>query len=236
MKNEDSYLLSDELQAYAVADGIGGLPYGEKASSCAIKVVSRILLAEQDGQEGDYSMLSLLNCAHESVRIIGDLVAPETGIGTTFSMIRLREGSCELGHVGDSKIYLLNERIQALVPEHTRTVRGFSIKVGSADVSDAVAPPPRTILDQYMGRKDALQPTISTFIPKDQERILICSDGISSSISEDEIFSIHSVQSDCKSFLKALSATAKTRGGLDNLTGISIRVRRDEAPPPHIQI
>ena len=81
------------------------------------------------------------------------------------------------------------------------------------------------ILDRYIGREKGVEPEVFCFKPSVGDRILICTDGISSAIAAEEVFAIHGVNERCESFLSALSATAKTRGGKDNITGISIRVQ-----------
>ena len=101
--NEDSFLVDDHKGIYCVADGVGGLPFGNLASRMAVKLLSAMIHDSEDCSTAD-ELQQLSHRVHRDVVECGHLVGGENGIGTTFSAIRLLSGRCIFSHVGDSSI------------------------------------------------------------------------------------------------------------------------------------
>lgn len=222
--NEDRFLVDDEHSVYAVADGIGGLPMGEKASECAIRVLKRI--TSEDSSDNLASPAEIIGALHQAVRQISSLISPEMGMGTTCTFIRALDGFCEIGHVGDSAAFLItDEATVKLTRDHVENAPGVDVISSDDDTSIKSRYLGRMQLSRYIGQPDPLEPGVFHFEPKAGQRILICSDGISSVIDTEEIHSVSQAQRESEALAQALIHIANSRGGFDNATAVVIECR-----------
>ena len=101
--NEDSFLVDEGKGIYAVADGVGGLPFGALASRLAVRFFASFV---HDGEicSTKEQLREIVHSVHQNVVECGSLVGGENGIGTTFSGLRIIGGRLIYGHVGDSSI------------------------------------------------------------------------------------------------------------------------------------
>jgi protein phosphatase len=131
---------------------------------------------------------------------------------------------CEIGHLGDSRIFLLGDwGIAQLTEDHAVHYIPKTVQVvGGANAASAPRPRSRCYLSRYLGQIGPIHPLVVNFRPTPGDKILICSDGISGSISKEEIHAIvNSNESGAKS-IQSLIATAESRGGSDNQTAVLI--------------
>ena len=104
-KNEDSLLLDDEKGIFCVADGVGGLPFGDLASRLAVKFFAA-LVHDSDDCSTIEELRQISSQIHKDIVDCGQLVGGENGIATTFSAVRLLSDKFIFSHVGDSLIFL----------------------------------------------------------------------------------------------------------------------------------
>ncbi len=223
--NEDRYLVNNQAQVYAVADGIGGLPLGEKASQCAINVLNRLISEHKAGDDGIENLTteSIIHSTNQAVRQISKLTKLSVGIGTTLSFVRMVNGICEAGHVGDSAIYLLREKsIEKISPEHSQQSPTILIKNPNSNQEKFNS---RKVLSQYIGQTKTLRPSIFCINCRPDDRLLICSDGVSDTLASEDILSVSLVQEDPQKLVQALIAMVLLRGGLDNATALILEIR-----------
>ena len=103
--NEDSFLVNDSKGIFAVADGVGGLPFGNLASNLAVKFYDSLIGSIDDCQ--DLGVLNeVTHKIHRNIIDCGQLVSSENGIGTTFSAVRVKGDRALFAHVGDSSIFV----------------------------------------------------------------------------------------------------------------------------------
>jgi protein phosphatase len=159
---------------------------------------------------------------HQSVRIAGmQLTGKGSGIGTTLTCLRNLGNCCEIGHVGDSKLYWINqEGIFELSQDHSVSYRPKAAKVISSFPQKIQSE--RTYLKRYLGQNGEFKPFIVNFRPAKSDFILICSDGISGAIATAEMKAIIEVSESRAHAIKAFIASAETRGGSDNQTAILV--------------
>ena len=103
-KNEDSFLVDEKKGIYCVADGVGGLPFGNLASRLAVKFLSAMIQGTEDCSTKE-ELRDVSFQIHEDIVECGQLVGGENGIGTTFSAIRILKDKFIFAHVGDSLIF-----------------------------------------------------------------------------------------------------------------------------------
>ncbi len=190
--NEDSALLHPNL--IAVADGMGGHAGGEVASSIAVKTLSHLApILEQGNIDPDSIEDLLLNTLQDVDSEIGRVAGENidlTGMGTTLSALMLYGSGSDpkvaLLHVGDSRCYRLRGATLTQL-SHDHTVLQELLDQGSVTSEEAHEHPQRSFLTQALMGEGPLAPVLMVYDVKPDDRFLLCSDGLSSAISEKEI-------------------------------------------------
>lgn len=216
-QNEDRYLLDSEHACFAIADGIGGLPYGERASECAVRSLAREIVQNPSEPR---PLVPFVSACHEAVRRLGAVLSPRLGIGTTFTILSFEAAQVQVAHIGDSTAFYHPGRTQTLrrlTTEHTVALAPVTL-FGQSDPT--FTPPAR--LDRYLGQTippacDFLRlPTAPT------DRFILCSDGITRAIDDAELSALSSAQASPVALARALVHIADLRGGFDNATCIVV--------------
>ncbi len=212
--NEDESHAGSRL--VAVADGVGGLPAGELASAAAIASLSP--LDSEGAPEGD-ALAALRSAVDAASGRIADMVAqnPElTGMGTTLTAMWLVGARIAMVHIGDSRGYLCR------AGELTQLTRDDSyvqmlVDTGAITPEQARAHPQRSLVSQVLQAKPA-QPAYTMLRPDPGDRLLLCSDGLSDVVTDEQIGQVlrdHVDLDDCAAELIKLALAA---GGPDNIT------------------
>jgi PPM family protein phosphatase len=210
-RNEDRALCVASL--IAVADGMGGAPGGETASSLAIAVI-----------EAAFSGGSLdeLEAAARAVNaaVFERASADEQldGMGTTLCAVGLTDdGHLAVINVGDSRAYLLrNDSLQRLTTDHTLVAE--LVRQGELAEDDIADHPQRGVLLRAVGVSPTIEVDGALHPAHPGDRLLVCSDGLSNEIGEDLILSTMSAEQDLSTSASALVDYALANGGRDNVT------------------
>lgn len=188
--NEDSALVHSHL--LAVADGMGGHAGGEVASASAIKSLSQLcVILDGAGIDPDSAEDLLLNSLHDIDAEVGRVASEDsdlTGMGTTLSALMLYNNgeNIALLHVGDSRCYRLRGNdLTQLSRDHT--VLQELLDQGTLSISEAREHPQRSLLTQAIMGEGLLAPALMVYEVEPGDRYLLCSDGLSSVVSEKEI-------------------------------------------------
>jgi serine/threonine protein phosphatase PrpC len=222
--NEDSYFCGRTV--LAVADGLGGHQGGEVASAAAVEP-----LAALDGREfADPAEAAeeLTAAIREANAAILDRAAGDPGLwgmGTTVTAAALAgERHLQLAHVGDSRAYLLRDgSLEQLTTDHT--VVAELVRRGRLTPAQAAIHPERSILTRAVG----LDPRIPVDTPnplelQDGDQVLLCSDGLTEPVDDDQIAQLLSAEPDGNAACQALIDAANAAGGPDNITVVLLRV------------
>ena len=215
--NEDSLLIDEALGVFAVADGMGGHRGGEVASSTAVEAV-RVSLAK--GEPIDRAIRSANAAIRE--RASGD---PEvTGMGTTFTaVVTLDDANLLIGHVGDSRAYVLRAgELRKLTQDHS-LVEDL-VREGRITADQAEVHPQRSIITRALGIEPDVEVDLYTVPVGNRDRILICSDGLTDMVSERDVARIAGDTASPESAANALIAAANNAGGNDNITVVVLDV------------
>lgn len=220
--NEDSYLIEQEHGLYAVCDGLGGHAAGEIASEMAASSLQDMV------RRGDDSYAETLTSAilEANRRILEDQSRnPEHGgMGTTVSALwlpRLKSSTAWVAHVGDSRVYRMREnRLEQLTEDHSPVFRLY--RQGRLSKDEMRRHPQKNLIERSLGLSSS--PEVDCFEThlKTGDRYLLCTDGLSDSLSDDEIGEILTGQWD--RVTEDLVAAALREGGLDNITVVLIEV------------
>ena len=230
--NEDSYLVSDPL--YAVADGMGGHRGGEVASNLALQTVQR-LFSERQG-----SLTEQVEQANRAVFERSQSDRDVSGMGTTLTAALIEGAAVRLAHVGDSRAYLFRGgTLHLLTEDHTLVHR--MVVEGEITESEAENHPHRSILTRALGVDGNVQVDESNVDVQDGDRLLLCTDGLTGMIGDDQIVSVLQEVQDPQEAVDRLVRAANRAGGIDNITALIIDFvddgRRDgsgkETAQPH---
>ncbi len=223
--NEDCGLASTKL--IAVADGMGGHAAGEVASSTVIQTFKEQLETLPDSPEEFKNWLvSTTNQAHAS---IGDQIAADSekrGMGTTFSTISVLEDKIGVGHIGDSRIYRLRDgNFQQISIDHTY-VQSL-VDNGEITQAEAATHPRRNLLIRAIDGIHDVAMDIDLLDAKVGDRFLLCSDGLTGVVSDNEIANQLS-KTDLTTAVGLLIEQALSAGAPDNVTVAVCEVVEDD--------
>jgi serine/threonine protein phosphatase PrpC len=216
--NEDSALTSSSL--LAVADGMGGHAGGEVASKIAIKTLST-LVPVLTAPEIDTDSIEdlLLNSLHSIDAEISRVASDEIelrGMGTTLTALLIRDGRAALLHVGDSRCYRLRgNTFEQLTHDHT--VLQELLDSGTISISEAADHPQRSMLTHVLMGEGSIAPVLMVYEVNSKDRFLLCSDGLSSVLTEKEIKSLLK-KSNRDEAVEALVEATYVNGAPDNVT------------------
>jgi serine/threonine protein phosphatase PrpC len=220
--NEDSAFVSGRL--IAVADGMGGHAGGEIASKIAIKALQKLspvlTSSEIDSDSVEDLLLHSLFTIDSQIGEYAEEVIELRGMGTTLTALLVVDTNIALLHVGDSRCYRLRANtLEQLSNDHT--VIQELLDQGAISQSDVA------VLTQALMGQGTVTPVLQIYEVKEKDRYLLCSDGLSSVLTEKEIKSLLK-KSDRSDALKALIDATYINGAPDNVTVIVADITGDE--------
>jgi protein phosphatase len=245
--NEDAHFIDEDLGVFLVCDGMGGHAAGEVASELAIGAIrtawgSQALhdaaehWLERATAEAKKQLLEVVRggviAAHEAILAEADRDQTKSGMGTTLVGAVIIGGELVFAHAGDSRAYLVRDGISMqLTEDHTLLARLLAAGI-DVDVSGEGARF-RSMLTNALGIGEEVK--VSTFVVPlaDGDRFLLCSDGISEYVPENEVGEVLTRQSSPARAAQRLIDLALERGGGDNATAVVVRVlEAGETPLP----
>ena len=227
--NEDSGFISTDL--IAVADGMGGHVGGEVASKTAIKTLSKLQhLLDTSEIDLDSKEDLYLNMVHEMDREISSVSALNSdlnGMGTTITALAILEKNVSLLHVGDSRCYRIRSgKIEQITTDHTLVQE--LLTQGRITHDEIADHPQRSMLTQALMGNENIQPVLIEYPAVNGDIYLLCSDGLSSVLSDLEILNIVKKNS-LEDAVGLLIDGAYQNGAPDNVTVILAQVSEDGA-------
>jgi PPM family protein phosphatase len=216
--NEDSLVIAPPF--FAVADGMGGAKAGEVASATAIEVFG----GERDSSEAAEAQLARI--VREANRRIHALAVSEEsyrGMGTTLTAAKITGDGVSLAHVGDSRAYLLRGgEFEQLTRDHSLVAE--LERSGQITAEAAEHHPQRSIITRALGPEPDVEVDTYTIAGREGDLFMICSDGLTSMISDDEVSSILRSAPSLEDMADALVRAANQSGGRDNITVVLFRL------------
>lgn len=231
--NQDAYFyLEDErLPIFIIADGMGGHKAGEVASNTAISTIISYYEANKESIiKKDKFIPEFIN---ESIALANEKLIEESenddelkGMGTTITMCIVLKDEIYVGHVGDSRAYLLrdNELIQ-ITQDHSLV--GELLRTGSITKEEALNHPKKNIILRALGTNKDLKVDIFTRDIKKDDKIILCTDGLTNMVSEDRIKETVINEEDQSSVCTTLVNISNELGGIDNTTIMLIKAKEE---------
>jgi protein phosphatase len=236
-ENEDSYCVRADLGLYMVADGMGGHAAGEVASKTAVDVIEAFL---SDTRDADVNrtwpfpydpVLSLdgnrikaaFRLANRRLAQAMDRNEALKGMATTAAAILLGKDESIVAHVGDSRIYRWRNRaFGQLTQDHSWV--GEQVRAGVLSETDARRHPWRNVVTRALAGGDDPEVDVTPIDVKAGDRLLICSDGLSSVVASDIFQAIVAREDPLDDTCNALVEAANDAGGPDNITVVMLQV------------
>ena len=215
--NEDSLVVAPPL--YVVCDGMGGHAAGEVASEIAVDVIARSAPEHADasalGQAVEEANLAIIKAAREGMG--------RAGMGCTCTAAILEKERLVIAQVGDSRAYLLHHgKLQQLTRDHSLVAD--LIEAGQITEVEARVHPQRSVITRALGSDPRTQPDLFEINVEAGDRLLLCSDGLSTMLEDPEIEKILKNASDPQRCAAQLVNEANGLGGYDNVTVIVVDV------------
>ena len=229
--NEDNFCSNRELQLFVVADGMGGHAAGEVASRIAVEEIENVLLDIRDDDEKTWPEYNandsmVANKLRYAIHSANDKIRGTTlervecrGMGTTVVVAMVNEDICSIAHVGDSRAYLVrDDKLQPLTSDHSWV--NEQLKQGFLTVEHARNHPFRNVITQALGSGTDIQVDLMELQVKPDDLLLLCSDGLNSMLTDNEIFEL--MRGATSQSLDVMGGNlidaAKEKGGDDNIT------------------
>ncbi len=224
--NQDAYysgFLFDNSAFVVVCDGMGGANAGNIASETAVKVISDYVNNSYSNKMDRYSLSNMLKSAVVSANMNvfeksqndPDLI----GMGTTAVVLVVRNGLAIICHVGDSRVYLVNDEVTQITRDHS--VVQTLVESGELTPDEAKNHPRKNIITRALGVEETVFPDCMEIPVKIGDTVLVCTDGLSNFIEIDKIKSIFE-ENDIENVTQNLINTANENGGGDNITAVTV--------------
>ncbi len=233
--NEDSFLVADDAKLFLVADGMGGHAAGEIASRIAVDSISEFILhtREDDGtwphaydehfRRTTNRLMAALRQANTRVLEAMRKDARLRGMGTTVVACMADDDTISVAHVGDSRAYLIRDGgISRLTNDHSWVFE--QVQAGMLTEAEAEKHPLRNVITRALGGALSVTPDAAEVESRAGDVYLLCSDGLTGMVPEEEILRLVSEGSnDLEKACQTLIDTANEKGGLDNVTAILVK-------------
>lgn len=212
--NEDTILIDKEMGLYVVADGVGGLNKGDVASQLACKIVHDNILAGETLKESIY-------IAHRRIVECIKTDKEKQGMATTIVAVLFNENSYEIAWVGDSRVYLWDEKLQLLTRDDSYVE--LLLENGHITVAELDTHPDRNVISQALGieRKEIrIHSNFGTL--KNNQKLIICSDGLYTIAKESDIIECCQKSKNVEDITNDLVNQAVQKDGKDNISLITV--------------
>ena len=234
--NEDSFLVMESKNLYAVADGMGGHSSGEIASKIAVETISDFFRNSEISEDSTWpyayddnisfegnKLKTAVAVANEKIQEYAAQHPESRGMGTTVVAVLVLDSRLILCHVGDSRCYLLRDgRLSLVTSDHSWV--NEQVKLGFLTEEEAQKHPFRNVITKALGTKGEATAEINETEGRAGDLLLLCTDGLNSMISDDEIAKIVSKDTGLEEKARSLIEAANSSGGEDNITLVLLKV------------
>lgn len=204
---------------FIVADGMGGHNGGEYASSYAVEVVVKTI-EESKEKTVKHIFEEAVKKANDEVRKKASEKVDLQGMGTTLVAATVNGDCLQVANIGDSRLYVIGEEIRQITTDHSYVEE--LVRVGGLDRESARTHPKKNIITRAIGADKDVTPDFFTVKLQPGEMVLMCSDGLTNMLDDEDIRMILSGQRDIVEIAEELIKAANNNGGKDNIAVILI--------------
>ncbi|MBQ3115098.1 MAG: Stp1/IreP family PP2C-type Ser/Thr phosphatase [Clostridia bacterium] len=213
--NQDNFYIDQSGEWCLVADGMGGHKGGETASALAVSSI-KSYLSQNNGDTEDILRTAIVKANNEVFE--HSLKVPELdGMGTTVVLLKMENNIAFIAHVGDSRAYYINgESILQLTKDHSVIQR--LLDSGTITKLQAENHPQKNLITRAVGTDKYVEIDVNRIICTKGDYILLCSDGLSNYVSEEQMLDI--ILNNPETAVDQLIDLANKSGGVDNITAV----------------
>ena len=204
---------------FIVADGMGGHNGGGFASSYAVSVITESIKASKETLP-KHILKEAIEAANSSVRKKSFESEELNGMGTTLVAATIEKDRLFVANVGDSRLYVIGDEIRQITTDHSYVEE--MVRIGSLDRESARNHPKKNIITRAIGADDTIVPDFFTIKLQPGEIVLMCSDGLTNMLEDEEIKMILNGQRDIVEKAEGLVNAANDNGGKDNIAVVLI--------------
>lgn len=226
--NEDACYVDPQQRFFLVADGMGGLSAGERASGLAMEIVpQRLQLLDFNRAAVDQAIRLIdesVSQANYEIMALGEVDSKLKNMGTTIAFLIQVSGMMFAGGVGDSRVYLLrNGTLEQLTTDHSLTQA--LVDAGTLTPEEAANHRYKNVLYRYLGCKEGGQGTNPKQLqPQVGDKFLLCSDGVTGGVDDATLARLLAAGTDPQQTAEAIVQAATDGGSKDNITGVVVFV------------
>lgn len=219
---EELELLAVKGSFYAVADGMGGHASGQVASDLALKLIVSNYYGDPN-DDVEESLRKAVQFANSYIFDAAQAIPERNGMGTTCTVAVIKNDKLYIGQVGDSRLYLVREgEIRQVTEDHSWVAE--QVSRGALTKEEAEMSPFRNVITRSLGAGSDVEVDIFEEKIKKDDVFVLCSDGLSGYVTDDDILELASTWSPSMAAMKLVDQ-ANENGGGDNITAMVVAIR-----------
>lgn len=223
--NQDYVFASEEPvgnlpNLFVVADGMGGHKAGDFASSFAVQILLHTIL-EDENQNPIKIIRNAVEEANRKVLEEAKQHAEMEGMGTTMVLVTIVDDYAYVANVGDSRLYLIEDKILQITKDHSLVEE--MVRRGLITKEEAKTHPDKNIITRVLGIGSEVEVDFFDIHLKENSTLLLCSDGLSNMVSDDDIWRIANTSRDLRETGMRLVSLANENGGKDNIAVVLVQ-------------
>ncbi len=223
-QNEDSYLELIDSGLYAVADGVGGAQAGDVASQMAMEILGEGFINLQEDGDAEERMKSAIQQANSAIFQTSHELAQLSTMATTIVALHINGNIATIGHVGDSRLYRLDVHGNLFRETQDHSVVEEEVRAGRMTPEQALTHPSRNVISRALGAEQTVEIDMKTIMFEPNTKFLVCSDGVTRHIPDEEIRSILMTENDNFQVCQTIKELCFERGAEDNLTAVIVSI------------
>ena len=246
--NEDNVLVAPKVGLFLVADGMGGHSTGHVASALAASSMQTFFDSTEAGPlpspipsdetnlpRGAARLVQGVRKANRDVYEVSSTRKENRGMGSTIVAIHFDGSDLHVAHVGDSRCYRIRDgNIEQITRDHSLINDALALKPDLTQ--EELARLPKNVITRALGMKDAVKVDIQSVHVEPEDIFLLCSDGLTGMINNDQILEVFSLTNDLEEACELLIAMANEAGGTDNISALLIRAETIDPNAPDVSV
>ncbi len=222
--NEDSYLELNLKGLFAVADGVGGAQAGDVASQMAMEILGEAFNNLKPNEDAEELMRIAVERANSAIYQMSQDLPQLSTMATTVVALHLSGNIGTIGHVGDSRLYRLDEKGNLYRETNDHSVVEEEVRAGRMTVAQAANHPSRNIISRALGADSVVEVDMKTIMFEPNTTFLLCSDGITRHIDDFELRELLASNDTPAQLCQKMKEICYERGAEDNLTAVIAKV------------
>lgn len=217
---------------FAVADGVGGAQAGDVASEMAVEILGEAFInLDEDGDAEDRMRLAIDKANAAIYQMSRDLPSLST-MATTLVAIHISGNIATIGHVGDSRLYRLDSDGLLFRETQDHSIVEEEVRAGRMTRDQAATHPSRNVISRALGADASVEIDMKTIMFETNSMFLVCSDGVTRHIGDEELRDLLSIGSDPEKICAEIKRICFKRGAEDNLTAVVVKAGAAAVTPP----